>query len=180
VAIVANPAPQGQVFDQWLSSPSVNIVNPLLPSTSLTMPALNAMVIATYRTNPSTPTFPSGRDQRIRQWQLSGGHERGDRGEPGSTGPGVRSVAVLAVRHIANPLLPSTSLIMPALNAMVIATYRTNPSTPTVLTPDDLFAPFVNKVNPSEKLMGNHLKSAPSERAKSHCLQHAGRKNPAS
>jgi sugar lactone lactonase YvrE len=49
VSIVANAPPAGQVFDQWLGA---TVANAFASSTTLTMPAANTSVYATYKTAP--------------------------------------------------------------------------------------------------------------------------------
>ena len=66
---------------------------------------------------------------------------------------------------IANPLAASTTLIMPASNALVLATYKRVDSMPTEATQEDFFKPIVNKVNPSAKSMEVTFRSLASETA---------------
>src|SRR5204863_146776 len=56
VPIVANPAPTGQVFYVWYGA---TVANSNAPSTTLTMPATNKTVYATYQGSPGTLQFSS-------------------------------------------------------------------------------------------------------------------------
>ncbi|HTI73271.1 MAG TPA: putative Ig domain-containing protein [Candidatus Limnocylindria bacterium] len=62
VTLVANPAPAGQVFKQWVGSAPV--ASSTSPTTTLTMPSANAFTTATYYTPVPVP-FPVASHPRL-------------------------------------------------------------------------------------------------------------------
>jgi hypothetical protein len=61
VAVEADPAPVGEVFATWDGDTNA-LVNPLAPSTTLTMPARDIAVRALYKTQTFSVTVINGRD----------------------------------------------------------------------------------------------------------------------
>jgi len=59
VAIVADAAPTGKVFDQWTGGGAGSFADASSPSTSFTMPAAAATVVATYKDAPPAVTVTS-------------------------------------------------------------------------------------------------------------------------
>jgi len=52
VSITAGPAPQGQIFDKWISADGVSFGNAASATTTITMPAKAVTVAATYKDSP--------------------------------------------------------------------------------------------------------------------------------
>lgn len=52
VTIAADPAPIGQIFDQWIGDAAANLVNPNKADTQFIMPASNATLTARYKDRP--------------------------------------------------------------------------------------------------------------------------------
>ena len=126
VNIVAATAPAGQQFDKWTGDVAI-VANVNAASTSVTMPAANATVTATYKPREYTLTVNSGSP---------------DGNYP--AGAVVNIVAATApagqqfdkwtgdVAIVANVNAASTSVTMPAANATVTATYKPREYTLTV------------------------------------------------
>ncbi|TVQ96788.1 MAG: DUF4214 domain-containing protein [Desulfovibrionales bacterium] len=126
VSIAANPAAQGQVFDQWVGQ-TAQVANVNLPNTTVTMPVSDVTVMATYKDAPEpvdrTLTIKSG---------IGGG----------SYTPG-RVVTIQAdvpaeglmfdrwvgqTGHVANVNIPNTMVFMPDRNVTITATYKQKPN----------------------------------------------------
>ena len=126
VNIAANAAPAGQQFDKWTGDVS-NVANVNAASTSITMPAANATVTATYKPREYTLTVHSG---------------SGDGDYPAGASVNITANAAPAgqqfdkwtgdIANVANVNAASTSITMPAANATVTATYKPREYTLTV------------------------------------------------
>ena len=126
VNIVATTAPAGQQFDQWTGDVAI-VANVNAASTSVTMPAANATVTATYKPREYTLTVTSG---------------SGDGNYPAGTSVNIVASTASAgqqfdqwtgdVAIVANVNAASTSITMPAANATVTATYKPREYTLTV------------------------------------------------
>jgi hypothetical protein len=123
VAISANAAPAGQVFLGWTGA---TVANPSSSTTTLIMPGANTTVTANYGTSTPPPT----------QYALTVVNGSGS----GSYGAGA-TVAIAANAApagqvflswtgatVASPFSASTTLVMPAANTTVTATYTTSTS----------------------------------------------------
>jgi len=72
VSISANAPPPGQVFDQWIGA---TVANPLAVSTTLTMPASNTTVTATYKANTAVAAYPFSEGSGVTTADVTGfGH----------------------------------------------------------------------------------------------------------
>jgi hypothetical protein len=118
VTLSADAPPAGQQFDKWTGD-VVNVANVNAASTSISMPAANATVTATYKPREYTLTVNSG---------------SGDGNYPAGTVVNISANAAPAgqqfdkwtgdVANVANVNAASTSISMPAANATVTATYK--------------------------------------------------------
>ena len=121
VNIVANAPPSGQEFDQWTGDVAI-VANVNAASTSVTMPAANATVTATYKA--VTPV----------QYTLTVNGGSGSGSYAAGTIVNIVAAAPPAgqqfdqwtgdVAIVANVNAASTSVTMPAANATVTATYK--------------------------------------------------------
>jgi hypothetical protein len=115
--IVAAPAPTGKVFSTWTGS---FVTAPLLPSTTVTMPAAPLTVVANYvDTSVGTPTYTL----TVVNGSGSGNYVAG------------ATVSIVAATitgktfnswtgaTVASATVPSTTLTMPASSTTVVATY---------------------------------------------------------
>ena len=122
VAIAANAAPSGQVFDKWtVSAGSPTIANVNAASTTLTMPVSNVTISATYKAATFTLTVNSG----------SGGGSYASRANitiTANAAPAGQAFDKWTISSgsptIGNVNASSTTLTMPASNATVSATYK--------------------------------------------------------
>ncbi|MSR64499.1 MAG: DUF5050 domain-containing protein [Verrucomicrobiae bacterium] len=127
IAILANDPPAGQVFDQWTGA---TVANPLVASTTLTMPGSNATVTATYKALPPvtfTLTVNSGSG--------SGSYTNGQVvAITANAAPAEQVFNQWTGATVANPTAASTTLTMPGSNTSVTATYKAAPPATFTLT----------------------------------------------
>jgi len=122
VGITADTAPSGHIFDEWVGDTS-GIANVNAASTSLTMPASNAEVTATYTPDTLyTLTVNSGTGDGSYQ----AGWEAGITADAAPSGKAFDEW-VGDTSGIGNVNASSTTLTMPAANAEVTATYADAP-----------------------------------------------------
>jgi len=125
VSITANGAPSGQVFDQWLvNSGNPQIANVNASVTTLTMPAGNVAVTATYKDQP-----PQEYTLNVISGSGDGSYEAGENVTITANGAPSGQVFDYWVVNsgspqIANANASSTTLTMPAGNVTVTATYK--------------------------------------------------------
>jgi hypothetical protein len=128
VNIVANAAPTGQEFDKWTGDVA-NVANVDASSTSISMPAANATVSATYKPRQYTLTVNSGSG--------SGSYVAGTTVNIVANAPPTGQEFdkwTGDVANVANVSASSTSISMPAANATVSATYKALPPDEYTLT----------------------------------------------
>jgi len=127
VDITANSAPTGQVFDDWIGDTSgINNVND--PTTTLTMPASNQEITATYQAATLytlTVNSGSGDGSYQEDWVVDIEADSPASGKAFDDWVGDTS-------GIANVNAASTTLTMPASNQEVTATYADIGSSPSV------------------------------------------------
>ena len=112
VAITANPAPAGQAFSQWTGAA---VANPAAAATTLTMPAVNCTVTATYTNVPTyTLTVVGGTGAGV----YPAGTVVPLQANPAPAGQVFKQWTGAAV---ANPAAAATTLVMPAANTTVTA-----------------------------------------------------------
>jgi len=74
VAITANGAPAGKVFDKWITTDGVSFANANASTTTFTMPAKNVTVTATYKdignSNPIKTIFSTKYESNFFNWLL--------------------------------------------------------------------------------------------------------------
>ena len=126
VNLAADTAPANQQFDKWTGD-IANVANVNAASTSITMPAANATLTATYKPREYTLTVNSG---------------TGDGNYPAGTVVNLAADTAPAnqqfdkwtgdIANVANVNAASTSISMPAANATVTATYKPREYTLTV------------------------------------------------
>ena len=133
VDLVAASAPSGQEFDRWTGDVGT-VVNVSAATTTLTMPAADATVTATYRDLEATPVEYT---LTVNSGTGSGSY---------AAGSSVDLVAASApsgqefdrwtgdVGNVANVSAAMTTLTMPAADATVTATYRDLETTPVEYT----------------------------------------------
>jgi len=118
VSITANAAPAGQVFLAWTGA---TVANPFSPSTMLVMPGANVTVTATYGAAP--PPVPT--------YALTVVNGTGSGSYAANANVPITANAAPAGQvfqnwtgaKVANPLSPTTTLVMPANNVTVTANY---------------------------------------------------------
>lgn len=118
VTITANAAPAGQEFKSWTGA---TVANPLSASTTLVMPSANTTVTATYTNAPPPVT-----KYTLTVVNGSGGGSYAANASVSITANAAPSGQVFkgwTGATAANPLSASTTLVMPAANATVTATY---------------------------------------------------------
>jgi len=126
VNIVADIAPAGLEFDHWIGDVA-HVANVTAASTSITMPAADIMVTATYKTPQYELTVNSGTG--------SGSYAAGSTVNiVASTAPAGQEFDRWTgnVANVANISAISTFMTMPAANATVTATYKARQYTLTV------------------------------------------------
>ena len=126
VNIVAAAAPDGQEFDQWTGDVA-GVANVDASSTTITMPAADATLTATYR---------------ARQYSLTVNSGTGTGGYPAGATVNIVAAAAPAgqefdrwigdVANVASITAASTTIAMPAADITVTATYKTRQYTLTV------------------------------------------------
>lgn len=120
VPIIASAPPSGQVFSRWNGSAA--IVNPFAASTTILMPATAVSITAAYVAVPVfyTLTVTAG---------TGGGSYLPGTTVPivAGTPPAGQAFAGWTGATVANPALVSTTILMPAANTTVVATYVTVP-----------------------------------------------------
>jgi hypothetical protein len=129
VSITANAAPAGQVFQSWAGA---TVANPTSPSTTLVMPGVNTTVTATYGPAAPPPT----------QYTLTVVNGSGSGSYPVNASVSITANPAPAGQvfgswtgaAVANPLSSKTTLLMPAGNTTVTATYGTS-SAPVIPQP---------------------------------------------
>jgi Divergent InlB B-repeat domain len=119
VTIKAGPPPDGQTFSKWTGAA---VANPASATTTLTMPAANTTVTANYTSVPTyTLTVVNGGG--------SGTYAAGAIVSLTAKGPPPGQVfAGWTGATVANPSAPATTLVMPAANTTVTATYSPIPT----------------------------------------------------
>ena len=122
VSISANAAPAGQVFQGWTGA---TVANPLASATTLVMPAANVTVTATYgATTPPATTY------RLTVVNGTGGGSFAANATvsiSANAAPAGQVFRTWTGATVANPLAPTTTLVMPASSATVTATYVATP-----------------------------------------------------
>jgi len=117
-SITANAAPAGQVFKSWTGA---TVANPLSPSTTLVMPGSNVTVTATYGAAP-----PPVATYALTVVNGAGGGSYAAKATvtiTANAAPAGQVFKSWTGATVANPLAPSTTLVMPAAAATVTATY---------------------------------------------------------
>ncbi len=121
VAIAADEAPEGKVFDQWIGD-TASVDNIYLPNTKVTMPASAIEITATYK------------DQYSTKYGLTVNNGSGSGEYP--TGEIITLTADAApsgqvfdkwsgdTETVANPMLAETRIIMPSAAVEITATYK--------------------------------------------------------
>ena len=124
VNISAAAAPSGKLFDKWIGDIAC-VANPNLPNTTITTPASDASVYATYMDIPTTLftlTVASG---------TGGGRYKAGTFIPISAfvpaGAKVFSAWIGDIAYVSAVSVPNTAFTMPAADAMVSATYKDAP-----------------------------------------------------
>ena len=118
VNITANPPPAGQEFDQWTGDLD-GVVDVDDPTTSLTMPAANATLSATYRDRLYTLTVVNGSGGG----NYAAGASINITADPPPAGQEFHQW-IGDLDGVVDVDDPSTSVTMPATNATLIATYK--------------------------------------------------------
>ena len=128
VPIVAAPAPTGQQFSTWTGSSA--IANPVSASTTITMPAANTTITATYAAIPP-PTF----SLTVVNGTGTGAYTAGTVVTiSANAAPGGQQFAGWTGFTVANPTSSTTTLVMPATAVTVTATYVATPPPTFTLT----------------------------------------------
>jgi hypothetical protein len=128
VTISANPAPAGQVFKSWTGA---TFANPVAPTTTLVMPATNLTVTATYTSAPPPVTQYT---LTVVNGSGSGTFSAGTTATISANTPPTGQVFKGWLgATVTDPLSASTTLIMPAANVTVTATYGTSAPPPTTI-----------------------------------------------
>ncbi|PWU09485.1 MAG: hypothetical protein C5B50_27290 [Verrucomicrobia bacterium] len=127
VAIAANPPPAGQVFAAWIGYP---VASPGAPSTTLTTPAGNVTVTATYSNAAVTSLFYL----TVVNGSGSGSYAAGTTVNITANTPGTnQTFAGWTGYTVANAAALSTSLVMPSNNVTVAASYQFTGPLPSTL-----------------------------------------------
>lgn len=134
VNIAANTPPSGKQFDRWTGDVA-NVANVTDPTTTLTMPAANITVTATYK------------DRDMTQYSLTVNRGSGDGQYVSQTEVAIAADAAAGdsvfdrwtgdVASVANVTDPTTTITMPAANVTVTATYRKPATTTKILSPSN-------------------------------------------
>ena len=112
--MTANPAPAGQVFDQWTGAP---VANPAATTTTLIMPGAATAVVATYKpqtfalsvtSGSGAGTYPAGTSVLV----------------TANPAPAGQMFDQWTGAAVANPAATTTTLIMPGAATAVVATYK--------------------------------------------------------
>jgi hypothetical protein len=113
--ITANPPPSGQVFAGWTGA---TVENPNSTTTTLTMPAANTTVSATYKTAVTTYLLT------VTNGTGGGNYPAGATVTVTANAPPTGQIfSTWTGAPVANPTSATTTLTMPAANALVAATY---------------------------------------------------------
>ncbi|HEY7907083.1 MAG TPA: hypothetical protein VIC53_09225, partial [Wenzhouxiangella sp.] len=130
VTISAGLPPTGQIFDQWIGQTS-RLGNVSQPNTTLTMPASDVSIRATYKDKPVTRFALS-----VTSGTGEGSYEQGQVVTIEANVPAADQVFdrwTGQTGALANVNVPNTTLVMPGSDISVTATYKADPeSTPTL------------------------------------------------
>ena len=124
VTIVANPAPSGSVFDRWTGD--IGFVNaPNLPTTEVVMPEAAITVQATYK-DASIERFALSVTSGSGSGEYRSGREVSIAANPAPEGQ-VFDRWVGDIAHVETPLNPNTTVVMPASEVAITASYKARP-----------------------------------------------------
>jgi len=156
VNIVANSPPSGKVFDKWTGNTS-GIANVTASSTTLTMPAANQTITATYKDAATYYTLT------VNTGTGGGSYTQGTVVNISANAPAsgkTFSKWIGNTSGIANVNASSTTLTMPAANQTITATYVDAGSGPSISSYSGTWAPG-NSITISGSGFGSKSQGAP-------------------
>ncbi|MDR1705234.1 MAG: hypothetical protein LBS19_11205 [Clostridiales bacterium] len=129
VSIAASPAPEGSIFDRWVSSDDALILRPLAERTSFIMPSKPFTAVATYKDKLYTATISCG----MGGGSYKEGAEVAITANPAPDGKQFdRWTSAGGAINFSNPMNDNASFTMPARNVTINAAYKDKTYTVTV------------------------------------------------